>query len=433
MQRGEQGGIGGDDAVAHDLQPAADVGERAAQLVGDVADHGLALGLQALAALGQVVERLGEDAGLVPGGHRHPHVQFGRLLCGRGQRAQGPYEPDGDDGGHGDGDGEDQSGRTDHLGLVGRGHVEAGGILVTDAEEQLGHRGDIGLQLGAAGAEHTALLGLRGGLDVACLRVLGEQIAGAQGILSAGVEGEVQRTAEVDARLLQAGAGQPCEVGQGPLFGRGGDVQLSVRAALGGVGGVGALRAAEHGTSARGPHHGGVDAEPLVARPALGGERVQPVPLLRRDPVRADDPRVDAAELGPGLGVGVGAQGVDGGGGPGRQWGAARRGVGDQGAVGAGEGDPPTGLVGQVVDGAPDVRPVGVGGRVAAEPGQDAVVGGEVLALLLLEGAGGGRHREPGGGRDRADGDERRDGQQPDEQPFAQRCPALHGRAPLSL
>ncbi len=120
MQRFQQRRVGVDDTVPDDLQPATDVGERAAQLVRDVADHGLALGLQASAALGEVVEGLGEDAGLVAGGHRHAHVQLGRLLCGEGERAQRPYQPDGDEGGHGDGDGEDQTGDADHLGLVGR-------------------------------------------------------------------------------------------------------------------------------------------------------------------------------------------------------------------------------------------------------------------------------------------------------------------------
>ena len=43
-----------------------------------------------------------------------------------GQRAQRAYEPGGDQRGHRDGDGEDESGDADDLGLVGRGHVEAG-------------------------------------------------------------------------------------------------------------------------------------------------------------------------------------------------------------------------------------------------------------------------------------------------------------------
>lgn len=65
VQGGEQFRVGVDDAVSGHFQPAADVGERGAQFMGDVGDHRLALRLHPFAALRQLVERHGQRLGHV--------------------------------------------------------------------------------------------------------------------------------------------------------------------------------------------------------------------------------------------------------------------------------------------------------------------------------------------------------------------------------
>ncbi|GLY34462.1 hypothetical protein Amsp01_004860 [Amycolatopsis sp. NBRC 101858] len=76
-------------AVLGGFQPAADDVERVAQLVGDVADHRLALLLDAFAPGGEVVEGGREVADLVAGLHRRRPVLLRRF----GQRAQWPGQP----------------------------------------------------------------------------------------------------------------------------------------------------------------------------------------------------------------------------------------------------------------------------------------------------------------------------------------------------
>lgn len=150
VQGGDDLRVRGEQPVAGDLQPAADVGQRGPQLVGDVADHGLALGFQLFAARGEVVEGGGQIAGLVLGGDGDAGVLVRRLL-GRGrQGSQGTDETGRDHGGHGDGDGQDQRRDTDDLGFVGGGEVETRGLPAQVAQVEPGPRGDVGVELGAA-------------------------------------------------------------------------------------------------------------------------------------------------------------------------------------------------------------------------------------------------------------------------------------------
>lgn len=399
--------------------------------MGDVADHGLALGLHAFAAFGEVVEGLGQDAGLVPGLHRHPDVQFRRLLGRFGQRAQGADEPGRDHGRDEDGEGEDPGGRADDLGLVRRGDGEAGCGGVPAAQEEFGHRRHVGVELGAAGAVGAGLrLADVGG--VAQLVVGARDVAGAE-VLVEDVDAEV-RGLEAHAFPRQAGLGAHDQAFQRLALGGGRGVELPVGALVGHVAvGVVAVRVGEDGTAARRHRDGRVDAVLFEARLTVLGQLRQPDPLLRGHPVRADDPGVETAELCAGFRVRVGVQGVDARGGARRERGAVRCGVGDEGAVGGREGDAAAHLLRQCADGGRDALPLGVGRGVSAELREDAHVVREVLALFLPDGPGGGRHREPGRRPDRADGDQHGGDEQPDQQPLAQRYPGPHARPPRSL
>ncbi len=431
VQGGEQGRVGVHDTVSGHLQPAADIGEGAAQLVRDVADHRLALGLQPGPALGEFVEGRREDAGLVAGRHGHPDMPVRRLLGGRGQRAQRPDQPGGDDGGHGHGDGKHQAGGAHDLGPVRRGQVEARGGPVPDAQEQVGGRGDIGVELGPAGLV-DAVVRLPLGPVVGVLLQLAHHVPGVHPPVG-DVHADEQRLDVVQSAHVQTGAGVFGELGQRLVLGGGGGVETSVGALQRHVVDGAAVLVGEGRAAGRGARHGRLDAVVLVARAPFLGECVQPGALGGGEPVRAHHPGVDAAALGAAVGVGVGAQRVDGGGGARRQRGAGRRGVGDHPAVGGGQGDPAADPAGQLAQAALDALPVGVGRRVPAEPGEHVHVVGEDLPLFLAQGAGGGLHRQPGRRRDRAHGDQHRGDQQPDQEPLAQRYAGPHPRPPLSL
>lgn len=337
VQGAEQGRVGLDEAVPGDLQPAADVGEGAAQFVRDVADHGLALGLHAFPAFGEVVERLGQDARLVPGPHRHPDVQLRWLLGRFGQGTQGAYESRGDDGRHQDRERQYGRRRADDLGLVRRGDVEAGCGGVPAAQEEFGHRRDVGGELGAAGVVGAGLRLAYVG-RVTQFVVLARDIAGAEALVG-GVDPEV-RDLEAQAVPRHAGLGAHDQALQRLALGGGRGVELPVGAHLGHVAvRVVAVRVVEDGAAARRHRDGRVDAVLGEARLPFLGQPRQPDPLLRGQPVRSDDPGVETAELRAGFRVRVGVQGVDAGGGAGRQGGAVPCGVRDEGAVGGREGD----------------------------------------------------------------------------------------------
>lgn len=431
VQRGQQGGVRVDDSVAGDLQPAADIGERAAQFVGDVADHGLALGFQAFAAFGQVVEGRGQDAGLVPGGDGDADMAVRGLLGRRGQRAQRPYQPGGDHGGHGHGDGEHEPRGAHDLGLVARGHVEPHGWAAPAAKEQLGHRRRIGVELGATGFVEAGL-GLLHVLDTR-LVVAGREGRALERRAGLGVP-EGQGQPGIHARPGQTAAGERVELGQCLLFRAGRRVQQAVGALVRHIGGLArTVRVGHDRATARRAGQGGLHAVAGEAALSFPGQEVELRAFRRGEPVRADHARVGAAALGAPLGGGVGAQRVHGRGGGRWQGGAGRRRVGDGPPVGGGQGDTPTRLRRQLPHGRGDSTPVAMGGRVAAELGQDLHVRGEGLALFLSQRAGGGRHGQPCGRRHRAHGDEAGGDQQPHQEALAQRDALAHQRPPLSL
>ena len=435
VQGGEQRRVGFDDAVPGDLQPAADVGERAAQFVGDVADHRLALGLKTLTAFGQVVEGGGEDAGLVPCRDGYPDVEFGRLLGRRGERPQGPYEPAGDQGGRGDGHGEHQRGGADDLGLVARGHVEEHGGGVPGAEEEFGTGCHVGVELGTAGLVDAGL----GQAPLLVAQVAGQRIARVHPAQLA-TDRHGRRTAQ--SGLVQAVAGESLERPVRLLLRRGGGVEESVGAGVGHVvGGGTTVRVGEHRPPAGGQLEPGLQTVPGEAQLPLSGQGVDRDAFLLGKTVRAHGSRVDAGDLRAALAVGVGVQRVHGGGRARRQGRPARRRVGDDPAVGGGQGDAPAGPLGQAPHGGGHARPVGMGRRVPAEVGEDLHVVGERLTLLLAQGLGGGGHGQPGRRGHRGHGDEPGRDQQPHQQPLVQGypdtrpppAPGGHPRPPLSL
>jgi hypothetical protein len=110
VQRGDERRVRFGQTVLCRLQPATDIAQRSTQLMGDVADHHLALLLQPGPVRGHVVEGRRQPSDLVVRADRYgrrvhavPHP-----LGGAGERVQRAYEPGSGDHRGADGEGEDQ-------------------------------------------------------------------------------------------------------------------------------------------------------------------------------------------------------------------------------------------------------------------------------------------------------------------------------------
>lgn len=109
-ERGDERRVRVGQTVLRRLQPAPDVAQRGAQLVGDIADHHLALLLQPGAVHRHVVEGRGQPSDLVvrADGHRRRVQAVPHPLGGAGEGVQGAYEPGSGDHRDAHGEGQDE-------------------------------------------------------------------------------------------------------------------------------------------------------------------------------------------------------------------------------------------------------------------------------------------------------------------------------------
>ncbi len=130
QERGDERRVRFGQSVLGRLQPAPDVAQRRPQLMGDVADHHLALLLQPGPVRGHVVEGRRQPSDLVVRDDRHGHrrrVQaVPHALGGAGERVQRAYEPGSGEHRGADGEGEDQGGDPGDACGVGRERSKPG-------------------------------------------------------------------------------------------------------------------------------------------------------------------------------------------------------------------------------------------------------------------------------------------------------------------